>query len=79
MKAELRFSLNVVTDTTLSNVVATIVSGNTSDSSSVILRTDIAVEKNSKRKYVFDVAGKLYPWIRDGTCVSVLMHGEILN
>ncbi len=69
VKAELRFSL-VRGDTSLSNVFVIISSLNKSDSSSsVILSNSIDVE-NDQHKYTFDIAGKLLPWIQDGTCLA---------
>lgn len=69
VKAELRVSLTQVPES-MSNVVVTIKSANTSDTTSWTIRSDINVE--SQRKHVFDVAGILSPWIQNGMLVRCL-------
>ena len=64
VKAELRFSLTQV-PSDLSHVVVTIKSASVSETTSWTIRSDIGVE--SQHKYVFDVAGILSSWVRNGT------------
>ena len=67
--AELRFSL-VLSDPNLlnSNIYVTISSLNSSDPSSEIQSNiEITAEDNNQRMHVFKVAGKMLPWIQEGT------------
>ena len=64
LKAELRFSLDRK-QSTKKNVIVAIKSAK-STTEAVISRNDITVDNNDKHKYVFDVAGTLTQWIKDG-------------
>ena len=62
MKAELRLTLERMASTR-SEIVITIKSV---ESESWFLKRDIPVDSNEQRKYMFDVAGILSPWVQRG-------------